>query len=234
VRLNSTFGDKEFGVMTNNPWLEIPLDDYEGHMALPYVGQARLLSDIFGNVLDQYAPHSVALLGCAGGNGFEQAAARSVDRVVGIDINPDYIEHARARWHAEISTLDLIVGNLQEDEFHFAPVELVFSGLLFEYVNVSAVLGKVRSMLLPRGTLVAVTQLPSAATAEITPSPFNSLNALSRVMHLVEPRQLRELAENLGYREAEAYVVNAESSKRFSVQSFSRSAEHPSNRSRFP
>jgi hypothetical protein len=28
-----------------NPWLNIPLDDYEGHMSLPEVGQAQMIGD---------------------------------------------------------------------------------------------------------------------------------------------------------------------------------------------
>lgn len=207
--------------MTNNPWLDIPLADYEGHMALPYVGQARLLSDIFGSVLDQYAPRSAAILGCAGGNGFEQAEARSIDRLVGIDINPDYIEQARTRWSTRIAALDLFVGDLQVNEFRFEPVDLVFAGLLFEYVDADAVLAKVRSMLLPGGMLVAVTQLPSEETVEITPSPFTSLQALSRTMRLVPPDRLRELAGNHGYRTIDEYAVATQSGKRFSVQYFS-------------
>jgi hypothetical protein len=29
----------------SNPWLSIPLDDYEGHMSLPAVGQARMIAE---------------------------------------------------------------------------------------------------------------------------------------------------------------------------------------------
>jgi len=31
--------------MIASPWLEIPLADYEGHMALPEIAQARMLAD---------------------------------------------------------------------------------------------------------------------------------------------------------------------------------------------
>lgn len=34
-----------------NPWLDIPLADYEGHMSLPHVGQAVLLGDVFEGAL---------------------------------------------------------------------------------------------------------------------------------------------------------------------------------------
>jgi hypothetical protein len=67
----------------DNPWLTIPLADYEAHMALPQVGQAQLLADLFAAELRARSPASVAVLGCAGGNGFEHAPAAL--RVVGIE-----------------------------------------------------------------------------------------------------------------------------------------------------
>ncbi len=201
-----------------NPWLDIPLADYEAHMALPYVGQARLLSDIFGGALDEYAPRSVAVLGCAGGNGFERIP-RTVERAVGVDINPNYIERALSRFSGRIPALELFAGDVQTDEFAFAPVELVFAGLLFEYVDAAKVLAKIRSMICNKGTLVVVLQLPGAV-AEITPSPCAALGALAPLMRLVPPEKLRELAEWLGYRQADARIAEAPGGKRFHVQAF--------------
>lgn len=44
----------------NNPWLTIPLEDYEGHMALPDVGQAQMLANEFELLLKSHAPNSSA------------------------------------------------------------------------------------------------------------------------------------------------------------------------------
>ena len=79
----------------NNPWLTIPLEDYEGHMAMPDVGQAKMLANEFEELLKTYAPTSAALIGCAGGNGFEEAIKAGVTRLVGLDINPTYITELR-------------------------------------------------------------------------------------------------------------------------------------------
>ena len=49
-----------------SPWLDIPLADYEGHMSLPEVGQARLLADLLAAAIDRHALRSIAVLGCAG------------------------------------------------------------------------------------------------------------------------------------------------------------------------
>jgi SAM-dependent methyltransferase len=202
----------------SNPWLDIPLADYEGHMALPAVGQAPLLSDVFAGVLDRHAPRSLAVLGCAGGNGFERIAGRAVARVVGVDINPRSIEQARARFSGRVAGLELIVGDVQTDDLAFEPVELVFAGLLFEYVNVARTLAHIRAMLRPSGTLAAVLQLPNADVAEITPSPFTSLRGLASVMRLASPQRFKELAGSLGYHPTREQTVSGADGKRFHVQ----------------
>ena len=189
-------------------------------MALPTIGQAQLLSGVFATALRQYAPRSVAVLGCAGGNGLDRISSEVTERVVGVDINPDYVMHARTRFDHRIPLLELLVGDVQKDELAFAPVELVFAGLLFEYVDPETVLAKIRVMLCPGGILLTVVQLPSAAIAQITPSPFSSLGALSSVMRLVPPRRLGQLAEALGYHETETQTLEAAGGKEFQVQAF--------------
>ena len=108
----------------DNPWLKIPLSDYEGHMSLPSVAQDRLLSDVFTSALDRYEPRSVAVLGCAGGNGFERISPETTRHVIGIDINPEYINQARTRFAGRLSGLELFVGDVQTETFDFEPVEL--------------------------------------------------------------------------------------------------------------
>lgn len=203
-----------------NPWLDIPLADYEGHMALPCVAQAQLLSDVFADALSKYCPRSVAVLGCAGGNGFERISAQTTERVVGVDINPEYLQQVRTRFNHRISRLELFVGDVQNDDFTFSPVELVFAGLLFEYVKADAVLAKIQSMLHQNGILLAVIQIPAVATPEITPSPFVSLGALASVMRLMSPNLFRQLAAARGYRETASRTVDAVGTKQFQVQTF--------------
>ncbi len=134
-----------------NPWLEIPLSDYEGHMALPEVGQATLLADIFADLLNRYQPNSVAVLGCAGGNGFDRIPTTT--RVVAIDLNHSYIAQLAERFSSRIQRLELIVGDVQTDELRFSPVDLVYAGLIFEYVDVDIVLTRLNSLVRPAAFL---------------------------------------------------------------------------------
>ncbi|MCO6439130.1 MAG: class I SAM-dependent methyltransferase [Phycisphaerae bacterium] len=204
----------------NNPWLSIPLADYEGHMALPEVGQSTLLSGVFESVLRRFAPASVAVLGCAGGNGFEYIDPNVTRRIVGVDINPDYIAHTQSRFGARLPGLELYALNVQVDAWPIAPVELVFAGLLFEYVEPREVLDRIRVMLRPGGVLVTVLQLPNDDIPEVTPSPFKSLEALDSIMRLVPPEALKQMAEQLGYRETDAHSIATTGGKQMMVQTF--------------
>jgi hypothetical protein len=98
-----------------NPWLDIPLADYEAHTALPHVAQAELLARTLASAVGACSPASVAVLGCAGGNGFDRLPA-SLPRLVGIDVNPEYVAVARARHAPSLAGLELHVGDVERDE----------------------------------------------------------------------------------------------------------------------
>ena len=89
-----------------NPCLEIPQADYEGHMALPSVAQAPFLADVLASTVRSLEPSSVAVLGCAGGNGFEALPPDRIQRLVGVDINPAYVAAARSRHQGRFMNLE--------------------------------------------------------------------------------------------------------------------------------
>ncbi len=95
----------------SDPWLSIPLADYEGHMGADNVQQLSALSGLFKRALDVCLPDSVAILGIAGGNGLEHANPAIIKRIVGVDINPGYLDEVRRRFvthpNLELHCVDL-------------------------------------------------------------------------------------------------------------------------------
>ena len=205
-----------------NPWLDVPLADYEAHMLLPKVGQAQLLSDILGAALEEFVPTSVAVLGCAGGNGFDRIAAQKIVRVVGVDINPEYIDQLRTRFASRLPGLELVVANIERDNLAVSPVDLVFAALVLEYVNVDIVIPKIYSMLRPGGVVVTVVQLSSDTLPDITPTEYTKLNTLSSVMNLVAADKLERIFRACGYHAIDSRRVNVPGGKYFQVQKFRR------------
>src|SRR5262245_21216971 len=97
-----------------NAWLDIPLPDYESHMQSAGVGQLRVLSELFAEVLALRKPRSVVILGIAGGNGLEHIDSTITKRVVGVDINPEYLQAVRERY-GEMAALELCRADLAQD-----------------------------------------------------------------------------------------------------------------------
>ena len=95
-----------------NPWLSIPAADYEGHMGAGGADQLAPLAAIFGEVYTAARPASVALLGCATGNGLEAIDPSVTPRIVGIDLHPEYLAIARQRHHGLGTALDLRCADL--------------------------------------------------------------------------------------------------------------------------
>ena len=204
----------------HNPWLDIPLADYEAHMALPEIGQARLLSDIFADALRTHVPESVAVIGCAGGNGFERIAPEITTRVIGVDLNPDYLRQTRQRFDGKFQSLELIQADVEHDAPPVTPVRLVFAALVLEYVNPEKALLRLRAMLAGNGVLVTVLQLPSPHMPAVSPSPFVKMRALDAVLHHIEPARLRDVCARHGLGEFGSSLHTTDNGKQFQQQWF--------------
>jgi Methyltransferase domain len=207
------------------PWLKIPLADYEAHMALPEVAQAEFLASVFAYQLKELRPRSLAVLGCAGGNGFDRIDISLTKRVVGIDINRDYIQSVAKRYHQMFDTLDLCVLDIASDSMQLEPVDFVFAGLIFEYVEVSRALANVASLCSPGGQLVTVLQMSSPALSAVTPSPFDSLQSLAPIMKIVDPAAFAFLANEAGFEPISSSRTRLPSGKEFAIGRFEKAAQ---------
>lgn len=173
-----------------NPWLALPLDDYEGHMGSAAVDQLTPLADLFAEALARLRPRSVAVLGVAGGNGLEHVDSTLTTRVVGIDLNAGYLAATRTRF-PDLRGLELHCADLDRDTLDLEPVSLVHAGLVFEHAGTGRCLDTAVSLVGPGGFLSVVLQLPSDTHPAVTPSPFPSMATLAGDFAFVDPHQLR-------------------------------------------
>ena len=171
-----------------NPWLSIPLADYERHMH--EVRQLEPISRFFGDALTLCRPRSVAILGVAGGNGLERIDPVVTTRVVGLDINRAYLEEARRR----CPSIEAHCVDLAAETIELAPVELVHAALIFEHAGLGLCLENALALVAPRGWLSAVLQLPG----DPVESPYESIRRLREHFVLVEPAALRRAVEARG------------------------------------
>lgn len=189
-------------------------------MALPTVGQAQLIAHELAVLLRTYSPSSVAIIGCAGGNGFDCAVATSVTRVVGVDINPQYIERARERYKGRIPGLELHVADIQVLESRFDPVELIYVALVLEYVELGRAMSVLRNHCNTNGVLAVLCQLPHETITHVSPSPYTSLQRLSPGMRLISQEELQQQASHAGFAPINSRMSVATGGKRFRMDEF--------------
>ena len=174
-----------------NPWLSIPAADYDGHMGPDGADQQAPLAAIFAQVYAASRPSSVALLGCATGNGLGAIDPAVTPRIVGIDLNPEYLAVARQR-HADLGgALDLRCADLLTWQLEGGGFALIQAALVFEHVDPTALAARIASWLEPAGICSVVLQLQRGArpATPVAASRFSSLQALAGSMHLV-PRMI--------------------------------------------
>lgn len=181
-----------------NPWLSIALEDYEGHMGADNVRQLAALSELFERALDFCNPESVAILGVAGGNGLERIDPAITKKVIGLDINPKYLDVIRERF-ADLPGLELHQSDLAAKPLDLIPVSMVHAALVFEHTGLGRPLENALRLVAPGGKFSVVLQLPSEAVQDVTPTRFTSMQALRDCFTLVDVAQFRKELEGKGF-----------------------------------
>lgn len=118
-----------------NPWKNIALDDYENHMKLKTVYQLQTMNQIMKKQFYQYSISSLMILGIAGGNGLEHIQPHQFKKIIGIDINPDYLKECQKRYPHLDEELKLLCVDLTHFPLTLPHTDLVISNLLIEYIG---------------------------------------------------------------------------------------------------
>jgi len=208
-----------------NPWLEIPLAEYEAHMSMASVAQAQFLAQVLERRIRELSPKSVAVIGCAGGNGFEQLPPEQVERVVGVDINPHFIAATRKRYGRRFRQVELICQDFLTLQYKLEPVDFVHAGLVFEYVDLARGLSSIVRFIKWDGHLSVVLQLPSDTIAAVSPTPYTSLNKLEESFRFVLPEEFEVVASSFGMLPLVSEHLTLNSGKSFHEFLFKRSPD---------
>jgi len=183
----------------SNPWLNVPLAEYEQHMSSAEVQQLGVLSDLFAEALGRCRPRSIAVLGIAGGNGLDHIDSAITTRVVGLDLNPLYLAAVEQRY-SHLPGLELHCVDLSEQHVKLEPVALVHAALVFEHAGVDYCLENALAMIAPGGNLSVVLQLPAESGQAVGASGFSSVQNLKSHFSLISPEWLRESLAGRGFR----------------------------------
>jgi SAM-dependent methyltransferase len=192
-------------------------------MAMPAVGQAAMLAQELRSAVERARPDSLALVGCAGGNGLAELAEYALKRVVCVDVNATYLQTLEARFGAKLRNLECHCCELEQFRSQ-EPVDLVFAGLVFEYTQLDQALDSVSRLLYHGGSLYALVQMPADGMATVTPSPYaDALGVVVEAFRYIPPRTLIEMAAQHNLTLVEQKIITLDSGKSFTLIQFQKS-----------
>jgi predicted TPR repeat methyltransferase len=189
----------------NNPWLEIPLDDYEKHMSHATVGQLGLLSSLTNKYLTRIKPASCIFVGVAGGNGLEHINNEISRHIVGIDINQDYLDVAHKRHHNKIPSLLLLNLDVSKNTDTIFHSDLIWAALIMEYIGIDACLKFSANNLTPGGHLIVTIQCNNNLQS-VSATGIESVKKAGSVFNAVDINLLLGKAKEMGF----AYIGREE------------------------
>jgi ubiquinone/menaquinone biosynthesis C-methylase UbiE len=196
-------------------WLDIELCDYENHMALPGVAQSQYLAQYLSEVLETYKPGTIAILGSSGGNGLEKIDEKKIKKIICVDINPGFLKEAENRYKNKFNDIEFVCQDIASQNFKISNADLMYAGLVFEYVDIEPAIVNISKFLNKKGILAIVLQRPHENIPEVTPSKYKSLEKLSQIFRFVSPIKLIELCEAYNIRLISQKEVQLQSGKKF-------------------
>lgn len=202
-----------------NPWTVVPAPDYERHMGPEGVDQLAPLSSILQEAYLAAQPDRLLVLGCATGNGLEHVNPAVTQRIVGVDVNLQYLGIARQRYFHLGPRLELYCREAEKFRSPPASFDLVHVALLFEYLFPEPLVRRISEWLAPAGTCSVVLQLPGG---EGPAAPTRTLQLIEKAMKLVPPDELTRLFDHYGMPRRRARTIALPFGKRFWVGVFGR------------
>jgi len=203
-----------------NPWLYISPSDYEAHMSSQTVMQLQALNKIFKDTINEYNPKSICVLGSATGNGFEHLAGKKIQKLIGIDLNPEYISVCNERYENTLPKMELICADVLKLDLSSSSFDLIYGALIFEYVSLEKLIRIISEWLKPNGVLVCVIQLPSEISEPVSGTTYSALQKLNSILKLVEVDKLVKTAKKNELKESKFYKVDLQQGKKFLVGHF--------------
>lgn len=162
------------------------------------VQQLGALSDLFAEAISFRRPASLAVLGVAGGNGLDRIDSNLTRRVVGLDINAQYLDSVRRRY-SHLAGLELHCIDLAQQVAELQPVELVHAALVFEHAGTGLCLDNAASLVATNGALSIVLQLPASTGQDVGKTGFASIERLASKFSLIDAAQLRAMLQERSF-----------------------------------
>jgi len=131
-------------------------------------------------------------LGCSTRNGLEHINPLITQNVFAIDFNQEYLKIVEQRFSRKINGLKILKTDLNIDELQISNIDLIFAGLILEYIEIENVLPKIAITLSNNGTLAIVIQ-KSQINYFVTKTHYKSLEKLSATSKEIEESDIQDI-----------------------------------------
>ena len=181
----------------HNPWEDIDLNDYEGHMSLDSVHQLQVLNQIMKEQFYSYDVKNIMILGIAGGNGLEHIDKNRFTKVYGVDVNRQFLQESRERYCHLEDVYETICTDLLRGDLQLPTSELLIANLLVEYIGYEC-FQKVVKLVSPR--YISCTIQINTGESFVSDSPYlHAFDNLEQVHHQMEEQALVESMLEIGF-----------------------------------
>lgn len=215
----------------NNPWNDISLDDYEGHMTHGSVMQLQAMNAMMREQLECCHGRRVMILGVAGGNGLEHITPDSFDRVYGIDINPDYLKETLRRYAHLGGALEGLCVDLTKDADKLPRADSVIANLLVEYIGCDCLQG-VLERVSPEFFSCIIQVNPEGSW--VSSSPYiHAFDGLDSIHHSISTEDINKAVGQLGFVECFSSQQKLPNGKKLIRLDYIRARKHQTLRGSF-
>jgi len=183
---------------SSNPWMEIPLADYEQHMSHESVGQLSLLNSLTKKYLAKLKPATCLFMGIAGGNGLEHIDNSISKKVIGVDINQEYLDASFKRYHHKIESLQLLNLDITKDSKRICSADFIWAALVLEYAGIDKCLEFSNNNILKGGHFVVTVQSNNNLQS-VSPTGVESVKKAGIIFGKVDPEEMLAKAGDAGY-----------------------------------
>jgi hypothetical protein len=197
-----------------NPWTEIPLGDYEQHMSHSSVGQFELLNSLTEKYLIKLKPSAALFLGIAAGNGLEHIDNNITKHVIGIDINPEYLQVCFERYHDKIDSLQLLELDISKDAKRICSSDFVWAALIMEYTGIDKCLEFSKNNMPPGGHLIVTIQSNNNLQS-VSPTGIETVKKAGSIFSAVDIETLLKKSKEMAYTSVEEEVNQLPNGKSF-------------------
>lgn len=182
----------------SNPWTEIPIADYEQHMSHSSVGQLSLLNTLTKKYLLKIKPATCIFLGIAGGNGLEHIDNDISKKVIGIDINQEYLDVSFKRYNDSINFLQLLNLDITKNTTKICSADFIWAALVLEYTGIDKCLEFSRNNILPGGHFIATIQSNNNLHT-VSPTGIESVKKAGQIFSAIDPGIMLAKAKEMGF-----------------------------------